>query len=106
VVDFGITITSIERLYQEGPWHEVVILNEYDHIIHQSPYYVQQQVVRGLWQLRDRKVSAFSATSSIPYERLVNNCITSATSLKFKSEYELVHGTSPVTDPTIIPCSD
>jgi hypothetical protein len=63
-------------------------------------------VVRGLWQLRDRKVFAFSATSSIPYERLVNNCITSATSLKFKSEYELVHGTSPVTDPTIIPCSD
>jgi len=29
-VDFDITITSIRRLYEEGPWHEVVILDEYD----------------------------------------------------------------------------
>lgn len=33
VVDYGITVTSIDRLYLEGPWHEVMILNEYDLII-------------------------------------------------------------------------
>ena len=49
---------------------------------------------------------AFSATSSVPYERLINNCICTPTVLKFKSEYEMVHGTSPVTDPSIVPCID
>ena len=27
LVDYGITVTSIQRLYMEGPWHEVVILD-------------------------------------------------------------------------------
>ena len=33
LVDFDITITSMQRLFEEGPWHEVVILDEYDAII-------------------------------------------------------------------------
>ena len=33
LVDYSITVTSIHRLYQEGPWHEVVILDEYDSIL-------------------------------------------------------------------------
>ena len=49
---------------------------------------------------------AFTATSSVPYERLVNNCIAKPTVLKFKSEYEMVKGVSPVTDATIIPVQD
>ena len=32
-VDFDITITSMRRLFEEGPWHEVVILDEYDAIL-------------------------------------------------------------------------
>ena len=48
----------------------------------------------------------FTATSSVPYERLVNNCIAKPTVLKFKSEYEMVKGVSPVTDATIIPVQD
>ena len=33
LVDYNITVTSISRLYREGPWHEIVILDEYDNII-------------------------------------------------------------------------
>ena len=49
---------------------------------------------------------AFTATSSTSYERFVNNCITKPTILKFKSEYEMVNGASPVSDATIIACHD
>jgi hypothetical protein len=42
----------------------------------------------------------------VPYERLVNNCVAKPTVLKFKSEYELIHGVSPVADPTILACTD
>jgi len=38
MVDSKINVTTIERLYIEGPWHEVIILNEYDHIVSQHPY--------------------------------------------------------------------
>jgi hypothetical protein len=49
LVDYGITVTSIQRLYMEGPWHEVVILNEYDNILLEAPYLVQKQGVKGIW---------------------------------------------------------
>jgi hypothetical protein len=51
-------------------------------------------------------VFAFTATSSVPYERLVNNCIARPTVLKFKSEYEMVKGVSPVTDAAIVQVLD
>ena len=47
---------------------------------------------------------AFTATSSVSYERLVYHCICPPTVLKFKSEFELVHGSAPVADPTIVSC--
>ena len=47
---------------------------------------------------------AFSATSSTPIERMVANCISIPKVVKFKSEYEHVHGASPITDPAIVPC--
>ena len=71
-----------------------------------APYHLKQKSIRGLWELKGRKVIAFSATSSVPYERFVNNCIDKPTVLKFKSEYELIHGVSPVADPTVIACAD
>jgi len=49
LVDYGITVTSIQRLFMEGPWHEVVILNEYDNILLEAPYLVQKQSVKGIW---------------------------------------------------------
>ena len=99
VVDYAITVTTIKRLFEEGPWHEIIIINEFDIIFSQSPYVVQAGIVKGIWQFRERKVFAFSATSSVPHERLVNNVIGMPKVLKFKSEYELVHGSSPIADP-------
>ena len=49
---------------------------------------------------------AFSATSTASYERLLSNCVARLTVLKFKSEYELVHGSSPIADATIVPVAD
>ena len=40
------------------------------------------------------------------YERFVNNCIGRPTILKFKSEYELIHGISPIQDPNIVFCNE
>lgn len=105
-MDFGINVTSIDRLYQEGPWHEVVILDEFDSIVSNYSHLATEQGVRGLWQLKERKVFAFSATSSLSYERFVANCITRPKSLSFKSEYEMVHGVDPVTDAVVVPCED
>ena len=75
-------------------------------IVNESPYKVQLKDVLGLWQLRNKQVFAFTATSSVPYERLVNNCITKPTVLKFKSEFEMVKGVSPVTDALIVQVPD
>jgi hypothetical protein len=66
VVDYAITVTTIKRLFEEGPWHEIIIINEFDVIFSQSPYVVQAGIVKGIWQFRGRKVFAFSATSSVP----------------------------------------
>ena len=49
VVDYNISVTTIERFYLEGPLHDVIILNEYDLIANQSPYMIQQSGLRGLW---------------------------------------------------------
>jgi hypothetical protein len=41
VVDYAITVTTIKRrLFEEGPWHEIIIINEFDIIFSQSPYVV------------------------------------------------------------------
>lgn len=105
-VDASITVTSIERLYTEGPWSEIIILDEYDLIVSKSSYFVQQVNILGLWQLRGKRVFAFSATSSASYERFVSNVIMQPKVLKFKSEYEYVHGTSPVVDPAVVATTD
>ena len=104
LVDYSITVTSIQRLYEEGPWHEVIILDEYDSILQSSPYLVMQQGMRGVWQLRGKKVFAFSATSSPSHERLVNNCIVKPKVLKFKSEFELANGSNPITEAAVVQC--
>jgi hypothetical protein len=62
--------------------------------------------LNGLWSLKGKTVIAFSATSSPAYERLVHNCIAPPLPLRFKSEYELLNGTSPVQQPNIVICKD
>ena len=102
----GIQVTTIDRLYAEGPWGDVTILNEYDTIVNEVPYYLHASGLSGLWKFKGRNVYAFSATSSPSYERLLNNCIGAPRVLKFKSEYEMVHGTSPVQEAIIRQCPD
>ena len=106
VIDYSIDVLSIESYYMTGGACEVVILNEYDYLLASKPFSVAGDVINGLWQLRGKKVIAFSATSSTPVERMMGNCIAIPTVVRFKSEYEHVHGGSPITDPVIIPCTD
>jgi len=49
LADYDITITSMSRFYQEGPWHDVVILDEYDYILENHAYLASLQSVKGLW---------------------------------------------------------
>ena len=37
-VHFNISVTTIDLLYQEGPWGDVIILNEFDTILNDAPY--------------------------------------------------------------------
>lgn len=99
-------MTTVEKFFTEPYPTDVVLLNEYDVIINECPFIVQSSSIRGLWSLREKKVIAFSATTSPSYERFVHNCIASPKVLKFKSEYEMVHGSSPIVDPVIIPAKD
>ena len=106
LVHFNISVTTIDKLYAEGPWGEVLILNEYDTIVNEVPYSLHGNALSGLWKFKGRKVYAFSATSSPAYERLLHNCVGVPRALKFKSEYEMVHGTSPVQEAVIRTCQD
>ena len=90
--DYSISITSIESYYCDGPWRDVIIINEYDTIFNEKPYICSSFGLHGLWQFKGKKVYAFSATSSAPYERFFNNCIGPPKVLRFKSEYQMVHG--------------
>lgn len=40
LVDYGITVTTMKRLYEEGPWTDVIILDEYDTIVEKCAYLV------------------------------------------------------------------
>ena len=103
-IDYSVEVLSIESYYMTGGACEVVILNEYDLLLTSMPFSVAGDTINGLWQLRGKRVFAFSATSSIPIERMVGNCIAFPKIVRFKSEYEQVHGASPITDPTIVQC--
>jgi len=74
----------------------VVILDEYDAIMEGHPFHVHDGGLNGMWQFAGRLVIAFTATSSPQHERLVSNTIGLPKVLRFKSEYELVNGTSPI----------
>lgn len=105
-LDYKLSFTSAQRLFEDPIAADVVILDEYDAILQDYPYSVRHNSIRGLWELRGKQVFAFSATSSTSHERLLNNCINEPNILRFQSEYELVKGASPVVDPTVQQCSD
>lgn len=53
-VHYNVNVTTIEKLYQEGPWGDIIILDEYDLIIDSNPYFLHGKTMSGLWQFRDR----------------------------------------------------
>jgi hypothetical protein len=59
------------------------MIDEYDIIVNQAPYAVYNNTLCGLWYFKDRKVIAFSATSTTSIERVIHNSINEATVLKF-----------------------
>lgn len=106
VVDPDIKVATITQFYQYGTPHKLVILNEYDSVVTEQPYHILPTKLTGLWALKGKSVIAFTATTSLAHERLVHNCITPPLPLRFKSEYELVHGSCPVQPPNIVTCRD
>ena len=103
-VDFRIDVTTIKRMYEDASRADIYILNEYDQIINDSAYLPRQTGLKGLWELKGRKVFAFSATSSMAHERLLSNCVEQPQVVSFMSEYEQVKGASPIVDPVIRQC--
>ena len=75
VIDYSIFVLSLDSYYMTGGACEIVIINEYDLLVASKPFSVAGDVINGLWQLRGKRVFAFSATSCTPIERMVGNCI-------------------------------
>lgn len=69
-------------------------------ILQQFPYMLRDINITGLWSFKDKKVFAFTASSSIIYEKFINNCINKPKVLKFKSQYEFIHGITPIQEAT------
>jgi superfamily II DNA/RNA helicase len=94
----------MEYIYKYGCLSDILIIDEYDSTLLQQPYYVYHQSIKGLWQLRDKKVIAFSATSTNAIEKFVTKVIRQPAVIRFKSEYELVSGASPIQEGKIVSC--
>ena len=92
----------MQELYENGTSDQIIIINEFDQLINEWSYHVYNNQLHGLWQLKGKKVFAFSATSSQSHERLIANCIEMPHMLKFLSEYEMVMGSSPNVDPGVV----
>lgn len=56
--------------------------------------------------MKTKNVIAFSATTSPSHERILFHCVKKPMSLKFISEYEMIHEVSPVSVPNIILCKN
>jgi 16S rRNA A1518/A1519 N6-dimethyltransferase RsmA/KsgA/DIM1 with predicted DNA glycosylase/AP lyase activity len=95
-VDFEISFITIKDFYKYGCDDDIIIIDEYDWIVQDLPYYVHNSLINGLWSFKEKKVIAFSATTLDSIERLITKCIASPAIVKFVSEYELLKGVSPI----------
>ena len=100
-IDYNVSVVTMEELYSAGHKFDVLILNEYDQVINSHAYCIIQWQIKGLGHLREKKVFEFSATTNSSYERFANNFIRRPNILKFKSEYEQVHGVNPIVEATV-----
>lgn len=97
-VDFEISFLTLEQFYKHGATEDILILDEYDCMVLEQPYYLYNCSARGLWLFRGRKVFAFSATSSHAIEKLLSRCVEAPDCIRCASEYELMMGASPIQD--------
>lgn len=74
-VDYKLHVISVTQMLEDPLSSDVYIINEYDGILQDHSFSVRKQVVRGIWELRDKKVFAFSATSSPAHERILDSAI-------------------------------
>ena len=72
MIDYSINICTLHEYFQYGDVNDTVIIDEYDTIFGNEPYYLINNSIHGIWELKNRKVIAFSATSSGPIERFIN----------------------------------
>lgn len=92
-------------------WHnKLVILDEADKILKKYPLYVSaMNRMYGLWQLKERRVIAFTATLSEDARVFIEqNLINSSTELKinqFESMYTFLNNKPQIVD-RIVPCAD
>lgn len=90
---------TLSEFYEYGSEADIIIMNEYDMVVSEKPYDIREGSLVGIWNLKQKRVIAFTATTSAIYERLVNNCIGRPKIIKFKSEFEIRMGVSPVQEP-------
>ena len=75
LVDFGISVVTMDWFNQHGSKDDIIIINEYDIILNNHYYSIHNFLINGVWQLKNYNVIAFSATTLTSLEQFVNNCI-------------------------------
>lgn len=66
------------------------MVNEYDLIIQNSAFKTVSYGLTGYWQLANRKVLLFTATTNKNTEKIIKNIFPQMQVLKFKSEFEII----------------
>lgn len=95
-LDFGITILTIDEYLLTPTNDKVVIIDEFDYILLQKQYKVVNNKINGLWNLQDKTLITFTATSSVIFEKFASKVIASPKVLRFQSQYEFINGTTPI----------
>jgi hypothetical protein len=49
LVDFGISVSTINHVYQYGVRDQVVILNEFDILFDERPFMIYNNSLSGVW---------------------------------------------------------
>lgn len=95
-IDIRLAIATIDHFYQHPSTVEVVILNEYHHIVQNNGFTVANGGMTGLWMLRNRTAFFCTATSNRGLTRILEQVVSKPVVLTFSSEYELIHKVSPI----------
>lgn len=105
-LSFDLTITTIDQFYQFPNEDEVIIINEYHHIIQNKPFSIVNSTLAGLWTFKNRSTYFCTATSNRGLEKILHTIVNTPEVLRFPSEYELINSVSPLDGGTIKPCED